>query len=380
MKFINKPYLILILVLFSLLVSTSVVSGANTSQSMINHEMADYSTHPVVDGANPKNGELNVPTNKIIKITFNKPVKIQNGWIELKSCHGVTPVKKIIDGKTLILTPNSALTRSTIYTVVLHTNSLSDYYGHGIACYQTSFSTEVMINIINRQTGGDIRKNSLLTSYLPKTVLTNRILNEARNGTPMITFGTGRGPVVFMVAGVHGNELPAQVASMKLINYLNGKVIRGTVYIVPFAIPLTTSNNIRYWYGNDPNDLANITGSPTNLIVRKAKKLGAQALGDFHSTKPGARPGMDSALCTMIPTYKSYLMASYIAIKSGSTLIADRIAGEEYPGAVEDICNLMGLPAVTCEVVISHGKLTRDRVDKSILQMLAFLGYNRIHV
>lgn len=380
LKIVCEHHLIVFLILFSLMISTSTVSGANTSQSMINTNLMDYSTNTVVSCTNPKNGELNVATNKVIKITFNKPVQIENGWVELKSCHGFTPVKKFVDGRTLILTPTSLLRGSTVYNVILHTDSLSDYDGHGITCYQTCFSTEVKVDIINHHTGGDIRKNPILTSYLPRTVLTNRILDNARHGTPMITFGDGYGPKVFIVAGVHGNELPANAAAMNLINYLNGKYVKGTIYIVPFAIPKTTSHNTRYWYGKDPNDLANIMGSPTNLMVKKAKKLGVHALGDFHSTQPGGRPGMDSSLCTMKPTFKSYLMAKYIAMKSGSTLIADRVAGKEYPGALEDVCNLMGIPSVTCEVLISKGKLTRSRVNKSILQMLAFLEYNRIHV
>lgn len=347
---------------------------------MINSKMVDYSTNPVVSSVNPKNGELNVATSKIIKITFNKPIKIDSGWIELKSCHGVTPVKKYVNGRTLILIPNSVLRESTVYNVALHTDSLTDYEGYGFACYKTSFSTKVRISIINYHTGGDIRKNSLLTSYLPKTVLTNRILYDARSGSPMVTFGNGEGPVIFIVAGVHGNELPAPVAAMKLINYLNGKVIKGTVYIVPFAIPISISHTTRYWYGKDPNDLANINGSPTNLIVKKAKELRVQALGDFHSTQPGGTPGMDSSLCTMIPTFKSYVIAKYVAMKSGSTLIADRVAGKKYPGAIEDVSNLMRIPAVTCEVLIPNCKLTRDRVNKSIVQMLAFVEYNRIPI
>ena len=160
------------------------------------------------------------------------------------------------------------------------------------------FTTAVRIDIINSATGGDIKKNSLLYRYIPKTVLSDQIISKAKIGTPMVTFGNGNGPKILIVAGVHGNELPASAAAMKLINYLNGKTIQGTIYIIPFAIPYCTSHTHRYWNHTNPNRVANVTGSPTNIIMKLAKRLHVNALGDFHSSMPGGVPGRDSALCT----------------------------------------------------------------------------------
>lgn len=372
----SLTFLLLISTLFILAPQSAAASVQPTSGL---HE-SSYGGNLFIKSSTPVNKELNVITDKVIKINFNKPVKFKNNWIELRTGTSLVPLKRIIRNSSLILIPQKTLRSGSIYSAVLHTNSLTDFKGNGLSCFTLRFSTSAKIDIINHKTGGCIGKNSILTSYLPKTVLTYRILEASKIGTPMITFGDGNGPKVFMVAGVHGNELPAMAAAMKLINYLNGKVVKGTVYIVPFAIPICISDTTRYWHGVDPNDIANKHGSPTNVIIEKAKSLGVQALGDFHSTQPGGRPGKNSALCTLIPTFKSYLIASYIARRSGSTLIAERIAGKNYPGAVEDVTNLIGIPAVTCEVLIFPGKLNSTRIDKSVAQMFSFIQYNKIRI
>ena len=191
----------------------------------------------------------------------------------------------------------------------------------------------------------------------------------------MAVFGDGNGPKILIVAGVHGNELPAPAAAMKLINYLNGKTIHGTIYIIPFAIPYNSAHTLRYWNGQNPNTFANVYGTPTNIIMNLAIKLHVNALGDFHSSQPGGVPGKDAIFCTKAPTYKSYEIAYYISKKTGTSLITYNKAGVEYPGALEDECNLHGIPAVTCEVLQTHGKITSTQLNKSYSEMIAILTY-----
>nr|WP_223792334.1 succinylglutamate desuccinylase/aspartoacylase family protein [Methanobacterium spitsbergense] len=330
---------------------------------------------PVVKSSDPKINCLNVKTNKVIHIKFNKHVKFGNKWIELLGNGLLTLFRKNIHDNNLIITPSKKLKNGTKYTLILHYNSIQDISGNGVAYYCSSFKTAVKIDIINHATSGDIKKNSLLYKYIPKTVLSDQIISKAKTGTPMVTFGNGKGPKILIVAGVHGNELPAPAAAMKLINYLNGKTIKGTIYIIPFAIPYCTSHTHRYWNHTNPNRRANKTESPTNIIMKLAKRLHVDALGDFHLSMPGGVPGRDSALCTKIPILKSYKIAGYIAKNSGSKLIAYEKVGVKYPGALEDVCNLNGVPAVTCEVLALHGTLKKNRINKSCNQMFALLKY-----
>ncbi|MBC7100122.1 MAG: succinylglutamate desuccinylase/aspartoacylase family protein [Methanobacteriales archaeon] len=234
------------------------------------------------------------------------------------------------------------------------------------------------IEIINNETGGNVTVNYYIRQYAPQHPITKEVITLAKNGTPMVVFGNGSGKNVMIVAGVHGNELPPQLAALKLIDYLADKKINGTVYIVPFLIPSSTATSSRYWKGQNPNSIADHKGTPTNRIVQIAKERLIQALGDFHSTQPGGTPGTDAVFCSRTPTYESYKIAYYISKNSLSKLIAYEKAGLEYQGALEDVCNLEGIPSVTCEVLSPHGTVAVGSVDRSFMQMILFLKYNNI--
>ena len=374
--------IVFVVSIFLVVASTSFVSAANvtanpsSNSTVTSAKTSSDITPPVTKSTNPGKNALNVPINQNINITYSEPVKHHTGWIELKNDQGkLTPITTGINGSILTITPKKSLDMGTSYTVIVHTNSITDMSGNNIAVNAFRFTTAIKIDIINTKTGGDISKNALLYSYISKTVLSKQILLKAKSGTPMVTFGDGNGPKVLIVAGVHGNELPATAAAMQLINYLNGKTIHGTIYIIPFAIPYNTANTLRYWNGQNPNIVANIDGTPTNVIMKLAKSLQVNALGDFHSSTPGGVPGKDSVFCSKVPTYKSYQLASYISAKTGSALITYQKAGVNYPGALEDICNLNGIPAVTSEVLQTHGTLTSSRINKSYSQMTALLTY-----
>lgn len=252
------------------------------------------------------------------------------------------------------------------------------FLGVLVAFSTVSAASAAQIQTIYSGTGGDITKNKLVYNNIPKSTITSQVIAAAKKGTPMVTFGSGNGPKVMIVAGVHGNELPATIAAMKLINYLNGKSIKGTIYIVPFVSPYSTSKSTRYWNGKNLNSVANKAGTPTNKIISLAKKYKLKGLGDFHSTRPGGVPGKTSILCTKSPTYTSYKIASYVSKKTGSALIYEYRAGVSYPGAVEDVSNLAGIPAVTCEVKSAHGTIASGSVSKSYSQMIAFLNYEGV--
>ncbi|MGZ7116267.1 MAG: deacylase, partial [Methanobacterium sp.] len=134
----------------------------------------------------------------------------------------------------------------------------------------------------------------------------------------------------------------------------------------------------RLWNGQNLNSVANVVDTPSNQIINKAKQLQVNALGDFHSTQPGGVPGKNSIFCSKEPTYESYNIANYVSQQSGFALIVYKQAGTEYPGAVEDVSNLAGIPAVTCEVLSPHGVVREGSVNESYSQMMDFLRYKNI--
>ncbi|WP_424355171.1 succinylglutamate desuccinylase/aspartoacylase family protein [Methanobacterium sp. MBAC-LM] len=264
----------------------------------------------------------------------------------------------------------------------IHLTEINNYLtGNLTSCVsvQASQSTSaVKMKVIISGTGGTVTNNYYIKKNIPQSQLTSQIVALSKKGTPIIRVGNGSGPKVMIVAGVHGNELPSQIAALKLVNYLKGKSIKGTVYIVPFVIPSNTAKDVRYWKGKNLNRVANIAGTPTNKILKLAKQLNISVLGDFHSTKPGGDPGKMAVFSSKHPTYQSYIIAKYICKKTGSPLIADNLAGVEYRGALEDTTNLAGIPAVTCEVLSPHGTVKSGSVTKSYNQMIALLKYKKI--
>ncbi len=230
------------------------------------------------------------------------------------------------------------------------------------------------IRIIYRGSGGHLEKNILIGDYFKVNPSFRVLFEYSRRGTPMVALGDGR-PRVMITAGIHGNEIPPQLASLELIKSLAPLDIRGTVYIIPFAAPWSTMNNTRWFKGVDLNRSSHAPGSVTNTIFKVAVDLDVDALGDFHSTAPRSNPGRESIFCSKKPCRRSYLMAKYISRVGSSDVIAYENAASHYKGALEDECNLGGVGAVTCEVVSENGSLTPGSLDRSLLQMKAFLKY-----
>ena len=125
----------------------------------------------------------------------------------------------------------------------------------------------------------------------------------------------------------------------------------------------------------DLNRSAHIKNSVSNLIVQAVENLGIDFVGDFHSTAYNSNPGFESVFSSKSPTSESYLIANYISREVGSEIIAYDVAGSSYKGAVEDVCNLNGIPAVTCEVLCPFASVGEGSVEKSFAQMKSFLDY-----
>ena len=230
------------------------------------------------------------------------------------------------------------------------------------------------ITTISNETRGEIEKNIHLMEHIPESEIIDDLIQTANSGTPLLKVGRGS-PNVMITAGIHGNELPPQVAAVRLIEELSNQYLNGTVYIIPFAVPHATMENSRRFKGVDMNRAASKGGFISNNILNTIKDLKISAAGDFHSTKPGSNPGVESVFCSKSPCYNSYLIAKYITESTSSRIICHNEAGALYNGALEDECNLEGVPAVTCEVVSQNGLITNEGHERSYLQMISYLKY-----
>jgi ABC-type polysaccharide/polyol phosphate transport system ATPase subunit len=90
----------------------------------------------------PMKDGIMVPIDKVIRLTFNENIKEGTNWIELLSSNRENiPLKKVIDGKTLIIN-HPLLTKGTRYTLHLHTGCIIDLEGNKMNTYSTSFTTQ----------------------------------------------------------------------------------------------------------------------------------------------------------------------------------------------------------------------------------------------
>ena len=83
---------------------------------------------------------------------------------------------------------------------------------------------------------GYISRNRAILSHLTLTPLTQFILEKCVYGTPVFKMGDG-GNKILILSGVHGNELPPQIASLKLINEYIDRDLNHTLFFIPFVSP-----------------------------------------------------------------------------------------------------------------------------------------------
>ncbi len=222
--------------------------------------------------------------------------------------------------------------------------------------------------------GGYISKNENLFSQIELTDLNKFILEKSVFGTPIFKLGEGSTKLLIL-SGIHGNELSPQIANLRLLNEMISKDLSSTLFFIPFAAPKSSMNSERTFNSLDLNRSAHISNSLSNLILNSAIDLGIDFVGDFHSTAQNSNPGFESIFSSKSPTPESFLIANYISRDVGSEIISFDFAGASYKGAVEDVCNLRGIPAVTCEVLCPFSHVCHDSVETSLAQMKSFLDY-----
>ncbi|MDO5824496.1 succinylglutamate desuccinylase/aspartoacylase family protein [Methanobrevibacter sp.] len=230
------------------------------------------------------------------------------------------------------------------------------------------------MSYISDFSGAYISRNNKILNELELNSLTQFILEKAVYGTSIFKLGNC-GNKILLLSGIHGNELAPQIANVLLLNDLIGKDLNHTVYFIPFACPKSSMNNERTFNSKDLNRSAHINNSLSNLIVRCIENLDIDFVGDFHSTAHNSNPGCESIFSSKCPTPESFLIANYISKDVGSKMIYFNYAGSSYKGAMEDVCNLKGIPAVTCEVLCPFGNVTSQAIRKSFYQMKSFLSY-----
>ena len=318
-------------------------------------------------------------SNKNISSTYGKKVKFS---VKVLNKEGKAINHTLVTFKVNGKTYNRYTNQSGISYIYLNLNAgkyAIKYNASGISGKNyLTVKNYYVITTYKWKSGANVLKNKRIKANVPNSALVRKIIRLAKSGTPVIKFKGGKGKAVFITAGVHGNEIPSQVAAMKLIKYLETHYIKGTVYVMPFMNPKGTAANVRDYKGVHLNKRANKKGTISYKTVKLIKRFKCDAYGDFHATRPGGKPGKDLVFGTYKPTKKSATIAKYISKNAKVKIKIYKKAGVEYPGALEDEVSIKGIPAVTCEVISPYGKIKKGSVKKSLLMMKTLLKYNKI--
>ena len=120
----------------------SITDLAGNNLALCSSSFTVDSIPPVVKTITPVKNAAKIPTNQIIKITFNEPIKAGNMAIELKTSTG----KEIlftgtISSNTLTIKPKSLLNKGIKYTLILHTGCVTDLASNKLTAYSSCFIT-----------------------------------------------------------------------------------------------------------------------------------------------------------------------------------------------------------------------------------------------
>ena len=105
-----------------------------------------FVSFPTITKWDPVSNAVNVPANKIIKITFSKPIIAgDNFWVELINSRGTQiEINKSLSDNTLTIKPVSPLTEGK-YNLVLHTGCVTDKYGNPLKVSNIYFSVSTSL-------------------------------------------------------------------------------------------------------------------------------------------------------------------------------------------------------------------------------------------
>ncbi len=195
-------------------------------------------TPPTITSTDPQNKAINVPPNKVIKVTFSENIKKGTDWIELISAGKYVPFTNSISGKVLTITPTNALAESK-YTLILHTGSVTDLAGNPLALKSYIFSVTIPPTVTKTNPASDATKISLTA---PIVITFSENIKAGPNYSGIYIKNTISGVKVAISKTISGNTLTIKQTTNKLYN------TPYQVYLPAGAVKDTTGNNLAKAY------------------------------------------------------------------------------------------------------------------------------------
>ena len=224
------------------------------------------------------------------------------------------------------------------------------------------------VQFLDKNVHGNVMKNPAIKKYLNNTSFNQKMVSKLKQGSLVYRFGNGKGKTILICGGIHGNEPQGPLAVIKFMNYLKNKKINGTVYIVPFAIPVDTEKNSRNYVRSskhyDPNREFNIAGTPANKILKFALVHKVDYIIDVHA---GTEVNSTGLVYFQKDSEKKW--ASYIQKKTGAIAKTN-----PQKGTFRSEASKKGIRAITMEVdkKFNIGK-TSDKESKMLIYACVYL-------
>ncbi|MCE5214869.1 MAG: succinylglutamate desuccinylase/aspartoacylase family protein [Methanobacterium sp.] len=241
--------------------------------------------------------------------------------------------------------------------------------------YTAAAESGYTMSILDSSVGGDVLANSQISQNIPRTEFSNQIFNMAKQGSVVLKFGNGNGPIMLISAGIHGNEVEANIATMKFLEYIKDKTFNGTLYVIPFDIPKSTAANSRLYKGVDPNRNTNVPGTPGYNIVQFCLREGVQYLLEVHSGTGVGSSGLLISNSEYTMTSQERAWASYINSHSNSWTL---IGIDDYAGLMRTYANKLGINSMNMEVdsVVLSTMTAVELEYTMIVAATQFLGFD----
>jgi hypothetical protein len=174
----------------------------NAFAKVINTTFTTDKTTPRIIAVYPGLNAVNVPVNGVIKVFFSESIRFGTNYITLKDSSGkYIPTKRSINGNILTLSPTVCLAKKTNYILVLHTHSITDLSGIGIANKMTSFTTDSPPRVIA------VYPNRNAVNVPVKGVIKVFFSESIRLGTNYITLKNSKGVSIPLVETISRNLL-----------------------------------------------------------------------------------------------------------------------------------------------------------------------------
>ncbi len=163
------------------------------------------------------------------------------------------------------------------------------------------------------------------------------------------------GPSVFIGAGVHGDELTGMASIWRLIDYLNGKAVRGTITIIPSMNPDGLNYNIRGMpeAGVDLNRLypGKSTGYMAERITAKIWEIARKhdVIIDLHTI------GRGIAFVLLDPVTGDLKTRNDELAEATGITVLDEFGAEDYAqqnlgASLGGVASTHGIPSLTIEL------------------------------